>query len=508
MLALLLMLTLMPAASLADQLTPQPGEYRFTFDNVQLPGKESMGLLGGSYLLRQGKWYGGLGTYSAVSGRRGGFYTIGLEFGRTFPLSGSWQLNAGGFVGGGGGGSAPQGGGLMLREFFAVEYLSGHNTYSLGVSGVQFPNGDINSEQLILGYHRRFESLFSSVDYSVANLDDDLLSLLNIGKNVGLERYQFLAQFKYYYPTSGSRMTTGRIHPDAMRLLGAKIRYFPVDSFYTGLATYGANGGEVDGFAQLGLIAGMAWPLTSVISGNVELQVGSAGGGRVETGGGFIVVSELGLNLSLSDSFTLGVEVGYMTAPGGDFSATSYTLSAGYQYDALGISELSRPLLTDRGLALRDWRVRLLHQSYLPITGSVMRKPGSGVANNVRVDQVGMAMDLFVTPKIYLSGQAMGAYAGGAGGYAVGMFALGYRQPVTNSLSLGGEVGVGSAGGGGLAVGDGLVGHAYLTAEYEINKQVALEAAAGRFEALEGSLSAHLIQLSLIYRFSEIVSTQ
>ncbi len=467
-----------------------------------------MGLLGGSYLRRQGPWYGGLGTYSAVSGQRGGFYTIGLEFGRTFPLSTSWQLNVGGFVGGGGGGSAPQGGGLMLRESLAVEYLSGHNTYSLGVSGVQFPNGDISSEQLTLGYRRRFDSLFSPVDYDVANLDDDLLSLLNVGKNVGLERYQFLAQFKQYYPTSGSRMTTGRTHPDAMRLLGAKIRYFPVDSFYTGLATYGANGGEVDGFAQLGLIAGVAWPLTSVITGNVELQAGSAGGGRVETGGGFIVATELGLSLSLSDAFTLGLEAGYIIAPGGDFSATSYTLSAGYQYDSLGISTLSRPLLTDLGLTRRDWRVRMLHQSYLPVTGSVMRKPGSGVANNVRVDLVGMAVDLFVTPNLYLSGQAIGAYAGGAGGYAAGMFALGYRQPITTALFFGGEVGVGSAGGGGLAVGDGLVGHYYLTAEYEINKQIALEAVAGRFEALEGSLSAHLIQLSLIYRFSAIASAQ
>ena len=505
---LLLALVFMPVVGFSSELTLRVGDYRFTYDNLQLPGNESMGLLGGSYLLRKDQWYGGLGTYSAISGKRGGFYTIGLEFGRIFPLNPSWRLNLNGFVGGGGGGSAPQGGGLMLRESLAIEYLFGHNSYSLGVSGVQFPNGDISSEQVTFGFARRFESLFAPVDYDLANLDHDILHWLNSGKNIGFDRYQFSAQWKQYRPSSNARMTTGQPHPDEMRLLGVKVRYFPVDSFYTGLATYGANGGGVDGFAQLGLIAGMRWSLIPAISTHLEFQLGSAGGGRVETGGGLIVATELGLNVLLNNSFSLGVEVGYITAPGGEFSATSYALSAGYQYDLLGILNSPKPLFTDSGLTRRDWRVRLLHQRYNPANGGKFRKPGSGVADDLPVDLVGISMDLFITPKLYLSGQAIGAYDGGAGGYAVGMFALGYQQPVTDSLSLGGEVGGGSAGGGGLAVGEGLVRHYYLTAEYQVTKQISLEMAVGRFEAFDGPLQANLFQLSLAYRFSEIVSVR
>ena len=186
-----------------------------------------------------------------------GVQTCALPICRLFPLNASWRLNLNGFVGGGGGGSAPQGGGLMLRESLAIEYLPGHNSYSLGVSGVQFPNGDISSEQVTFGFSRRFEALFSPVDYNLSNLDEDILRWLNDGKNSGLERYQFSAQWKQYRPSSNARMTTGQPHPDEMRLLGVKVRYFPVDSFYAGLAPYGANGGGVDGFAQLGLIAGM-----------------------------------------------------------------------------------------------------------------------------------------------------------------------------------------------------------------------------------------------------------
>ncbi len=506
LLFLLLLFILMPTASLSSELTPRVGDYRFTYDNLQLPENESMGLLGGSYLLRKGPWYGGLGTYSAVTGKRGGFYTIGLEFGRLLPLSASWRLNLNGFVGGGGGGSAPQGGGLMLRESLAIEYLSGHNSYSLGVSAVQFPNGDISSEQVTFGFGRRFESLFAPVDYDLANLDHDILHWLNNGKNIGFDRYQFSAQWKQYRPSSDARMTTGQPHPDEMRLLGVKVRYFPVDSFYTGLATYGANGGGVDGFAQLGLIAGILWPLTPMINSHIEFQLGSAGGGRVESGGGLIVASEFGLNLSLSNAFLLGIEVGYITAPGGEFFATSYGLSAGYQYDLLTVLNSPEPLFSDSALMLHDWRVRLLHQRYNPANGGEFRKPSSGAADDLAVDLVGISMDLFITPKFYLSGQAIGAYDGGAGGYAVGMFALGYQQPVTDSLLLGGEVGAGSAGGGGLAVGDGLVRHYYLTAEYQLTKQISLEMAMGRFEAFDGSLQADLFQLSLAYRFSEIVS--
>jgi len=487
------------------ELTPYRGDYRLSYDNLTLASDESMGLLGASYLLKSGEWYQGLGTYSAVSGERGGFFTIGYEFGRYFNFSKAWRVNASGFVGGGGGGAAPQGGGLMLRQSLSLEYLYGSNGFALGVSGVQFPNGDIRSEQLTLAISKRFDSLFTSPSYDLNQLDYDVINLLNVGKQVGLERYKFSAQLKYYDPSANSRMTTGQRHPGSMRLLGAKLQYFSTDNIYTGLSTYGANSGGVDGFAQLGLIAGAMWPLSSSFTGSFELQLGAAGGGRVETGGGAIIGGEVGISWLLGDALSIGFDAGYIHAPDGRFSARSYGLSAGYQYDVLGISKTSKPLLSSISFQRRDWRLRMSHQSYLSVDDA-NKGYAAGKDAARRIDLFGMLIDLFVSPRVYFSGQAIGAYNGEAGGYAVGLFGVGFLQPVSEAISLGAEMSLGSAGGGGLAVGSGLVSQYYMTCEYRFTETYSVELAAGRFSSLEGDFDVDLLQMSLNYRFSEIAA--
>ena len=65
---------------------------------------------------------------------------------------------------------------------------------------------------------------------------------------------------------------------------------------------------------------------------------------------------------------------------------------------------------------------------------------------------------------------------------------------------------MGAAGGGGLAVGSGLVSQYYLTGEYKLSDVYAIELAAGRFSSLEGEFDTDLLQLSLTYRFAEITA--
>ncbi len=487
----------------ASGLSLVGGEYRLTYDEVILPGDESMGLLGGSYLLRDGNTYKGIGTYSAVTGERGGFFTIGLELGYYLPLSSSWRMNFSGFVGGGGGGAAPQGGGMMLRESVSIEKNSGKSTYSLGLSAVQFPNGDIRSKQLSVGFNHRFKTLFAPMNYDLGMLDDDVLSLLSVGQHVGITQQHFSAHQKYYYPSSNSIMTTGSKQTDVMRLLGAKISYSMGGSRFAGVATYGANGGGVDGFAQLGLFVGQKVTWFESLNSHFEFHLAAAGGGRVQTGGGLMVGFDTSLNWLLSDGLYLGVEAGYITAPDGKFSAKSVGLLAGYQYDLLSIADNVRPIFSGVKFSNQQFRWRFAHQSYLP-TDKSFRKGDLAAADDRRVDLVGVLMDLFITPEIYFSGQAIGAYNGGAGGYAVGLFGLGYLYPVTHKFSLGTEFAMGSAGGGGIAVGSGLVAQYYLTSEYQLTPELAIDLSVGRFDSLEGEYSADLLQLSLSYRLSNI----
>ena len=116
-----------------------------------------------------------------------------------------------------------------------------------------------------------------------------------------------------------------------------------------------------------------------------------------------------------------------------------------------------------------------------------------------------MALDLYLNDNVYLSGQAMGAYDGGAGGYATGMFGLGYQQAIDDAFLLGVELALGSAGGGGLAVGDGLVSHAYLNGEYRFNKRFSVGLSLGRFESLDVAYQVDLLQFSVGYRFADIL---
>ena len=87
-----------------------------SYDKLTLSKGEKLGLVGTSYLfdINENFYFGG-SVYSAVYGKRGGFFTGGLTAGVKYPLSKNISSESSLFCGGGGGGSAPQGGGLMLR---------------------------------------------------------------------------------------------------------------------------------------------------------------------------------------------------------------------------------------------------------------------------------------------------------------------------------------------------------------------------------------------------------
>lgn len=99
-----------------EPLETTPVRMRLNLERTELPGKEGMGLVGTSYLLEvvPGVWVGPA-AYGAITGSRGGMFTVGAEAGWQRPLVGPLAIELGFYAGGGGGGNAPVGGGLMLR---------------------------------------------------------------------------------------------------------------------------------------------------------------------------------------------------------------------------------------------------------------------------------------------------------------------------------------------------------------------------------------------------------
>ena len=122
------------AAEPAQVSWAQPSQWRLSAEHIHLPGRERVGLLGGSYLVGlDGGWWLGPSVHGAARGQRGGLFVIGAEALWRSPGPAGSRLEAGLFVGGGGGAAAPVGGGLMLRPH--LDWLWPVGPAWVGVSG-------------------------------------------------------------------------------------------------------------------------------------------------------------------------------------------------------------------------------------------------------------------------------------------------------------------------------------------------------------------------------------
>ena len=148
----------------------------------------------------------------------------------------------------------------------------------------------------------------------------------------------------------------------------------------------------------------------------------------------------------------------------------------------------------------RHWRVRGVWQSYQPYGDS--HRKGQTVVDRRRVDLVGSKFDMMLSDQFYATGQALGAYDGDAGGYAVGEFGLGWRYPLTTNWHANSDLMLGVGGGGGLDVGGGLLLQAMVGLEWSLNDHLGVIVSGGELMAKEGSLQAHVVDLALAYRFS------
>ncbi len=478
LLALLFCLPLVPVQA-EEPLRPVAGGLRLSFEDLRLPGGEWLGLVGLTrFLSRENGVYVGLGTYGAVTGRRGGFFTGGFEGGWQYRWR-SLEAGAGLFVGGGGGGSAPQGGGLMIRPQMGMTWATAGGRLGVQASWVQFPNGGIDSRQLALAWSRDWP-LWVQPGWGEGP------------KWRGRSHAQwFGVQSTHYFPRPDSGL--GGDLPGRMDLVGVRWRPHWRGRWYGDFETAGAWGGGVDGFAQV--LAGIQgwWPVSPRWQLGAGVMLGAAGGGRVHTGGGVVARGWGGVMWHYPDEWGWSLEGGYTTARDGRFAGASLALGLSHRWRAL------RPEVNGRAQARwHRWRVRPAWQRYLDM-GAGDRKFSR--LDGVPVDLVGLKIDRFLGGGAYLSGQAWGAFDGGAGGYAVGFLGLGWSH-LSGRWHPWGEVNLGAAGGGGIAVGPGILAQPMLGVARVLAGDGVLSLAAGRAWALQGTFAAWVLELSAEYRFT------
>lgn len=488
---------LLLAAPLAAQKIATTARLKTTFETLELPEKEKMGLLGGSFLYDATDWLAiGGSSYGAVTGERGGFITLGLTAELRKKLTDNAEINTGIFLGAGGGrgGYTLQGGGLMLRYHLGGQYTTQDwGNLGAGVSYVEFPNGNIDSFQPYISYEYPFETLLTSgwlPDHRAKN---------SVKNPLSTTEQEFSTVYTHYDVPTDVLADDGNPQHKKVELTGVEwIRYLNKNLFIK-IESAGAMGGESNGYMQLLLGGGGRVKLLDNTALKLAAAAGYAGGGNIATGGGVLLNATASLQQYLGKHWFGEIAAGYTQAPDGDFEATILQAKLGYRFHTPDASNiLSKATLAT--LNPSKLRIRTVHQTYT--------KAATGWRNHhadENVNLLGFQLDNFLNDNVYLSGQGIAAYQGNAGGYMTGLVGGGVHLPLLNidsPLYLELETLIGAAGGGGLDVAGGLVYQGNVNLGYHLSETYSVIGTCGYMSAPKGNFRAYVIGASLAYRFN------
>mgnify|MGYP001599106294 FL=1 len=465
-----------PARAAADDGVSTPGAHaRIGFERVKFPGDERVGLVGTSYLVDVPQVAGlavGPAVYGAITGRRGGFFTVGGEAAWRRQLAGPLGIELGLYAGGGGGAGAPQGGGLMLRPHADLLWDFGPYALGLSLSRVRFPNGAIDSTQV--GFV--FNAINDFRYVSAAHMGTPVRSAGRAG--FGFDRVQFVSGI--YRTRTGLQLADGRSLPHDIGYVGVRAEQALTDHFYWGLEANGAAQRSVAGYAEyLGTLGAETEVVRNRVNVGARVALGMAGGGGIQTAGGVLAKGAVYGIVRLSPDFGVALEAGAATAPRGHFRATYASAALVWALDGPDSAGApARPARTDFSAGVESYGAARHDGSTRTLQADVLK------------------VNRFLTPNFYLSGQVHSAISGGAGGYSAALIGAGWTRPIGAGMHIGAELLGGASGGGGVESRGSIVQPmAYLG--YQLNPSVAVRVGAGRIEALHGPLSSTVVDVTL-----------
>ncbi|HEX7439498.1 MAG TPA: hypothetical protein VF319_05310 [Caldimonas sp.] len=452
---------------------------RIGFERIELPQGERVGLLGTSYLVDVAAWPGlsiGPAVYGAITGRRGGFFTVGGEAAWRRQLAGPLGVEIGLYAGGGGGAGAPQGGGLMLRPH--ADLLWDFGSYALGVSvsRVRFPNGQIDSTQAGLVFNAINEFRF----VPAASLDTPVRSSGRAG--FGFDRVQLVTGL--YRTRAGTLLSDGRVAPHDIGTVGVRAEQAFGPNTYWGLEANGAAQRSVAGYAEyLGTLGVETEAVRNRVNVGGRVALGMAGGGTIQTAGGVLAKAAVYSVVRLNNEFGLSFEAGVTSAPRGNFRAAHASAALVWALDGPARSgEPARAMRTDFSAGVERY--------------NAARRNGSTRA----LEADTLKIDRYLSPNFYVAGQVHSALGGGAGGYSAALIGAGWTQPLGSALHAGAEL-LGGASGGGSVDSRGSIVQPMAYLGVQLSPSVALRLGAGRVKALHGPLSSTVVDLSVVVSY-------
>jgi len=469
------------------------GRFRFSYENIPVSSNEEMGTVGIHYDTKPfdtfSDVYLGFGGYGAMTGDRGGFFTGGATLGvHSFLdvpyMADDYAFDAGFFAGGGGGADAFPGGGLMLRSHLMLEKEFDKVTLRYGIARTDFPNTTNASDS------------DTHVSFGLSIPERNFSSKIFKGSGITLKEQQMSRRIvpvmMWYSPDSDAKKRSGGALTADISLLGFQHHQYLNDNLYRTFEAYGAGGGGTDGFAKVLGGLGVNYPIFGWLNADAKLSMGMAGGGDIDTGGGFIIQPMVGLEIPLFEHWSLKPMIGKTYAPDGNFSATTTELGLAWTgHKSIRDSNTFAP--SETNFAIRN-------KTYFPDDDA---RTKSGATYASQISQLGIELSKPVNDYLSLTGSAFGAYSGGVGAYAEGLFGVKldpirlYNHSNQSHWSplLRYEIGVG--GGGGMDVGEGLIQQWTVGIGYDgLFGDVEVEF--GRMKGLDGgSFAANVLQFGI-----------
>jgi hypothetical protein len=451
---------------------------RLGLEELDLPGSESLGLVGTTYLVEIAPgWWVGPAAYGAVTGERGGLFTVGGELAWRRALLGPLGLEIGLYAGGGGGGSAPVGGGLMLRPHLDLAWDFGRYRAGVSASRVRFPDGRIDSTQLglVVSADTRFTRWPRTARRAAAT---------SARAGIGVDRARAVAGV--YRASGGISRADGDPLSRRIGFVGARVEQWLTPRVYWGLEANGAASGGVGGYAEYLGTLGVERRLGGAVSAGCRIALGMGGGGSVPTDGGLLGKLAMYATAHVSDDLGLTLEAGVARAPQGDFRAGFASLNLEWRLE----DDAGSPARGERDVAVMEW------------VGGVARYDAARArGGDRRLSNVVLKFNRYVSDAVYLSGQVHSAYEGGAGGYSVGLVGAGATTRWWRNWRVGGELALGAAGGGGVDTRGGALAHPSMYLDRRLSPALDARVGVGRVRSFKGSLDATSIDVALVFGF-------
>jgi hypothetical protein len=460
-------------------LARPPAHARIGYERIRFPEDEHVGLLGTTYLVDVPSVPGlsiGPAVYGAITGHRGGFFTVGGEAAWRRQIAGPLGFELGFYAGGGGGAGAPQGGGLMVRPHADVLWDFGPVALGLSLSRVRFPNGRIDSTQV--GVVLNTISDFRYVP--AARLDTPVSSGGRAG--LGFDRVQLVAGT--YRLRSGTPLLEGGLAPQNVGMLGVRAEQALGTNFYWGLEAAGATQRTVAGYAEyLGTLGYETEWVDNRLNVGARIALGMGGGGGLRTGGGFLAKASVYGIVRLTNALGLALEAGYVDAPSGEFRAALASASLVWSLDGPDpAGGPARPARTSFGAGAERFRAVRRDGSERPLNAIVLR------------------VDRYLGSNLYVTGQVHSAVSGEAGGYSAALLGAGWRQPLNSIVAVGAELLAGASGGGGVDS-HGAIFQPMGYLAWQLSPAVSLRLGAGHVKGVRGPLSSPIVEGSLMVTY-------